>query len=57
MLKFKKIGIATCVGLIEESRIFAAILKKNGFEVYAGVCKIGALKKTELKVWMRIRQR
>ena len=29
----KKIGIATCVGLIEESRIFAKILRLNGFEV------------------------
>ena len=27
---FHKIGIATCIGLIEESRIFAQILKKNG---------------------------
>ncbi len=26
---FKKIGIATCFGLIEESRIFAQILRKN----------------------------
>ena len=30
----KKIGIATCVGLLEESRIFAQILRINGFEVY-----------------------
>ena len=26
---FHKIGIATCIGLIEESRIFAQILRKN----------------------------
>ena len=32
---YKKIGIATCVGLIEESRIFARILRKNGFDVYS----------------------
>ena len=37
----KKIGIATCVGLIEESRIFARILKLNGFDVYGVACKVG----------------
>ena len=47
-LNFKKIGIATCVGLLNESRIFAGILRKNGFEVYAGACKVGAMKKTEV---------
>ncbi len=45
---YKKIGIATCVGLIEESRIFAKILKKNGFEVYSAACKVGSFKKTDL---------
>ena len=39
---FHKIGIATCIGLIEESRIFAQILRKNGFEPYAALCKAGA---------------
>ena len=39
---FHKIGIATCVGLIEESRTLARILRKNGFEVYGAVCKIGS---------------
>ena len=47
---FKKIGIATCVGLIEESRIFARILRKNEFEVYGAVCKIGSFLKTEVGV-------
>ena len=47
-LNFKKIGIATCIGLIEESRIFAEILKNNGFEVYSAACKIGAMKKTTI---------
>ena len=44
---YKKIGIATCVGLIDESRILARILRKNGFEVYGAVCKIGSFLKTE----------
>ena len=47
---FKKIGIATCVGLIEESRILARILRKNGFEVYGAVCKIGSFLKTDAGV-------
>ncbi|AFS79560.1 hypothetical protein DUF1847 [Gottschalkia acidurici 9a] len=46
----KKIGIATCVGLINESRIFARILKKNGFEVYGVGCKVGAIDKTKIGI-------
>ncbi|MBQ6440603.1 MAG: DUF1847 domain-containing protein [Mogibacterium sp.] len=49
-MEYKKIGIATCVGLIEESRILARILRKNGFEVYGTVCKIGSFLKTEVGV-------
>ena len=45
---FKKIGIATCIGLIEESRVFAAILRNNGFEVFSVVCKVGEIEKTEI---------
>ncbi len=33
----KKIGIATCVGLLKESRILADILRRHGFEVYGVV--------------------
>lgn len=47
---FSKIGIATCVGLIEESRVLARILKKNGFDVYCAVCKIGSFLKTDVGV-------
>ena len=47
---YNKIGIATCVGLIEESRILAKILRKNGFEVYGAVCKIGSFLKTDVGV-------
>lgn len=46
----KKIGIATCVGLIEESRIFARILRLNGFEVYGAACKVGSINKTSIGV-------
>lgn len=46
----KKIGIATCVGLINESRIFSKILKKNGFEVYGVACKVGAVEKKKINI-------
>ena len=46
----KKIGIATCVGLMEESRIFARILRLNGFEVYGIGCKVGSCNKTDIGV-------
>ena len=45
-MEYKKIGIATCVGLIDESRMLARILRKNGFEVYGAVCKIGSFPKS-----------
>ena len=47
---YRKIGIATCVGLIEESRTLARILRKNGFEVYGAVCKIGSFLKADVGV-------
>jgi len=47
---YKKLGIATCVGLIEESRMLARILRKNGFDVYGAVCKIGSFLKTDVGV-------
>lgn len=44
----KKIGIATCMGLIEESRIFAKILRLHDFEVYSALCKVGSVNKTDI---------
>ncbi|MCD7792522.1 MAG: DUF1847 domain-containing protein [Oscillospiraceae bacterium] len=45
-----KLGIATCMGLIEESRILAKILRLNGFEVYSAACKTGSMLKTDIGV-------
>ena len=47
---FHRIGIATCVGLIEESRVLTKILRANGFEVYAAACKMGSFPKTSVGV-------
>lgn len=43
----KKIGIAVCSGLMNEGRILAKVLRKNGFEVCGIACKVGALKKAD----------
>ncbi len=45
-----KIGIATCLGLIEESRTLAKILRVNGFEVVGSVCKTGATPKVDIGI-------
>ena len=47
---FKKLGIATCVGLIQESRKLADILRHNGFEVYGVACKAGIQKKESVGI-------
>lgn len=46
----KKIGIANCIGLINESRIFARILKANGFEVFSVICKVAGLDKSAIGI-------
>lgn len=46
----KKIGIATCVGLLKESRTLAAIFRKHGFKVYGITCKAGATPKSDVGI-------
>ena len=46
----KKLGIATCVGLLRESRTLAKILRAQGFEVYGAACKVGAIPKAEVGI-------
>ena len=43
-----RIGIATCVGLIEETRVFAKVLRHAGMEPYSVACKVGSVDKTEI---------
>lgn len=43
-----RIGIATCIGLIEETRTLVRILKLAGFETTAALCKVGSIDKTEI---------
>lgn len=49
-LGMKKLGIATCMALIEESRTLAKILRANGFEVYSAACKVGSVPKTDIGI-------
>lgn len=47
---YKKIGIASCVGLMPETRIFTKILKALGIEYYTVGCKLGAVDKTVIGI-------
>ena len=47
---YHKIGIASCVALLRESRALAKMLRGNGFEVFGVGCKTGELNKTDLGI-------
>lgn len=47
---YQYIGIASCVGLMNETRIFSRILAAHGIRYYTVGCKIGAVDKTEIGV-------
>jgi uncharacterized metal-binding protein len=40
---YKKIGLAFCIGLVDESKITSKVLTYNGFEVISIICKNGHL--------------
>ena len=43
-----RIGIAHCIGLIEEARIAAEIFRAGGFEVPSVCCKVGSIPKEKV---------
>ena len=43
----KKVGIATCVGLIKETRMLSKIFDKKGIKHIAVCCKVGSADKSE----------
>jgi uncharacterized metal-binding protein len=49
-MDYQKIGIATCVGLLGETKIFTKILEKNKIKYYTVGCKVGAVDKTEIGI-------
>jgi uncharacterized metal-binding protein len=46
----QKIGIATCVGLMNEAKVFAKILRAKGLESYCVICKVASVDKTEIGI-------
>jgi uncharacterized metal-binding protein len=45
-----RIGIASCLGLIEETRVLTEILRLAGFETRTALCKAGSIDKTEIGI-------
>lgn len=43
-----RLGIASCIGLIQEARLLQEILEANGFEVFSVCCKVGSIPKEEI---------
>ena len=48
LMGFVKIGIATCIGMLEETNRLANILKAQGFSPIHVCCKAGSIDKNEL---------
>lgn len=48
LMRYTKIGIATCIGLLDETNRLAAILKAQGFTPVSVCCKAGSIDKLEL---------
>lgn len=46
----KRIGLAHCVGLLQEANIAARVFRKNGFEVIGIGCKCGEQKKAQIGI-------
>jgi uncharacterized metal-binding protein len=44
----RRLGIASCIGLIREARILQKILEANGFEVDSVCCKVGSIDKEKI---------
>jgi uncharacterized metal-binding protein len=48
LMGYVKIGIATCIGLLDEAERLATILKAQGLEPLSVCCKAGSIDKLEL---------
>ena len=47
---YKKLGIASCVGLKREAAILESVLKENGFSVASAICKTGGVPKEAIGI-------
>jgi uncharacterized metal-binding protein len=50
LMGYTRIGIATCIGLLDETNRFAAILRAQGLEPLSVCCKSGSIDKTEMEL-------
>jgi uncharacterized metal-binding protein len=48
LMGYKKIGMATCIGLLDEAERLSKILTAQGFEPVSVCCKAGSIDKLEL---------
>lgn len=48
LMGYRKIGVATCIGLLDESERLCSILRAQGFEPYSACCKAGSIDKMKL---------
>jgi len=46
----RRIGIATCIGLVEEARVFTKVLEAKKFEWFSVLCKVGSVDKTAIGI-------
>ena len=46
----KKLGIASCIGLLDEASLYAKIVRTAGIETKTVICKVGAVDKTQLGI-------
>ena len=46
----KKIGIANCIGLINEARIFTKIPRANGYEAFTIICMVAVKAKSSIGI-------
>jgi len=48
LMGYKKIGMATCIGLLDETNRLAAVLDAQGFKTVSVCCKSGSIDKLKL---------
>jgi len=47
---YKKLGIAFCIGLMDETRLLTTILENRGFDVVSVCCKVGGIPKETIGI-------
>jgi uncharacterized metal-binding protein len=47
-MKYQRLGLAFCLGLVQEARVVNDILEGHGFEVVSALCKAGRVSKEKI---------